>query len=603
MNITKRRWRTAIGAIAIAGSAAVVLAGCSAPKASTISEKTSLSIAQNSAVTSLNPLVSNQYSTYNSNVAYLTSALGFNYYDNTPKLVKNTDFGTYTKESSNPLKIKYTLSSNAQWSDGDPVNAADILLQWASSISKYNNAKGGINFNSVNAGSGLDGITKVPTVSNNGKTVVTTFDKPYVDWEQSLLAPTLPAHIVYQEAFPNKKVSNADADKAVIKAIQDNDTATIGAMAKVWSTKWNVTSMPSDKKLLVTDGPYQVTGFVKNQYITLAKNPNYKGGPTPQVDNLTVRFIADPTAQVQALQNGEVDIISGQATTDTLAAIKKLNTVNYSNSAEASYEHVDLTFNNGGPFDPKTYGGDATKAQEVREAFLKVIPRQEILDKLIKPLNPSAKLDDSTQFLPGSTGYDQTVQQNGMSQLYDSVDIAGAKALLAKAGVSNLTVKFAYPNDNPRRASEFSLIQQSAAQAGITVKDVGSPGADFFQNLGNGSYDACIFAWQYTSLAYTGSQTEFQTGGSSNYQGYSNPSVDALWNKLEYSTGTAAQNRDLQMQIDKKVVGDAATVTIFQFPDVTAWSKQVANVKDNPIGVTVFWNYWQWTSQHKKSSK
>lgn len=602
MNITKRRWRTAIGAIAIAGSAAVVLAGCSAPKASTISEKTSLSIAQNSAVTSLNPLVSNQYSTYNSNVAYLTSALGFNYYDNTPKLVKNTDFGTYTKESSNPLKIKYTLSSNAQWSDGDPVNAADILLQWASSISKYNNAKGGINFNNVNAGSGLDGITKVPAVSNNDKTVVTTFDKPYVDWEQSLLTPVLPAHVVYQEAFPGKKVSNADADKAVIKAIQSDDTSVIGAMAKVWSTKWNVTSMPSDKKLLVTDGPYQVTGFVKNQYISLTKNPNYKGGPAPQVDNLTVRFIADPTAQVQALQNGEVDIISGQATTDTLASIKKLNTVNYSNSAEASYEHVDLTFNNGGPFDPKTYGGDATKAQEVREAFLKVIPRQEIVDKLIKPLNPSAKLDNSTQFLPGSAGYDQTVQQNGMSA-YDNVDVAGAKALLAKAGVTNLTVKFAYPNDNPRRASEFSLIQQSAAQAGITVKDVGTPGATFFPNLGNGSYDACIFAWQYTSLAYTGSQTEFQTGGSSNYQGYSNPSVDALWQKLEYSTGTAAQNRDIQMQIDKKVVADAATTTIFQFPDVTAWSKQVANVKDNPIGVTVFWNYWQWTSQHKKSSK
>jgi peptide/nickel transport system substrate-binding protein len=590
-----------VGAIAIAGSAAVVLAGCSAPKTSEISEKTSLSIAQNSAVTSLNPLVSNQYSTYNSNVAYLTSALGFNYYNAKPALTKNTDFGTYSKVSSSPLKVKYTLSSNAKWSDGDPVNAADILLQWASSISKYNNAKGGINFNSVNAGSGLDGIVNVPKVSNGNKTVVATFDKPYVDWEQSLLTPVLPAHIVYQEAFPSKKLSNSAADKAVIKAIKSNDTAVLTKLATAWSTKWNVTSMPTDKKLLVTDGPYQVSNFVKNQYITLKKNDSYKGGPAPKVDNLTVRFIDDPTAQVQALQNGEVDIISGQATTDTLAAIKKLSSVNYSNTAESSYEHIDLTFNNGGPFDPKTYGGDAAKALDVRQAFLKVIPRQEIVDKLIKPLNPKAKLDNSTQFLPGSTGYDQTVKQNGQSA-YDKVDIAGAKALLAKAGVSHLTVKFAYPNDNPRRASEFSLIQQSAARAGITVKDDGSPSTDFFTNLGNGSYDASIFAWQYTSLAYTGSQVEFQTGTSSNYQGYSNKSVDALWNKLEYSTGSAADNRAILMQIDKKVVADAATTTIFQFPDVTAWSKNVSNVQDNPIGVTVFWNYWQWTSKNKATS-
>ena len=31
-----------------------------------------------------------------------------------------------------------------------------------------------------------------------------------------------------------------------------------------------------------------------------------------------------------------------------------------------TYEHVDLVFTNGGPFDPATYGGDAAKALKVR---------------------------------------------------------------------------------------------------------------------------------------------------------------------------------------------------------------------------------------------
>ena len=47
---------------------------------------------------------------------------------------------------------------------------------------------------------------------------------------------------------------------------------------------------------------------------------------------------------------------------------------------QASHEHVDLTVNNGGPFDPATYGGDEAKALAVRQAFLKTIPRQEIVD-------------------------------------------------------------------------------------------------------------------------------------------------------------------------------------------------------------------------------
>lgn len=594
--------RRAVVALAAVTAAGVVLAGCSAPTGSEINEKTSMSVASNSAVTSLNPLIANQYSTYNSNVAYMYQGLGFNYYDATPKLQKNTMYGTYKKLSSDPLKVEFTLSKNAKWSDGTQINGADMLLQWVSNISKYNDPKGAVNFGSVNAGSGLDGITQVPVVSNGGLTTTFTFDKPYVDWEVSTFQPQLPAHVVYQEAFPDKKISNADADKAVTKAIQDNDTTTLAALAKAWSTKWVVDTMPTDKKLLVSSGPYQVSAFVKNQYITLTKNPNYKAGPEPKVDNITVRFITDPTAQIQALQNGEVDLVYGQPTTDTLGALKKSSGVKYTQTSSASYEHVDLKMNGGGIFDPKHYGGDATKALEVRQAFLKVVPRQEIVDKLIKPLNPNATLDESTMFLPGAAGYSESVAQNGMNA-YDNVDVAGAKALLAKAGVTNPVVRFTYPNDNPRRVSEFQLIQQSAAQAGFKVVDDGLPGATYFPNLSTATnYDASIFAWQYTSLAYTGNQAAFQTGLGSNYQGYSNANVDKWWGELEYSTGSASDNNGILAKIDKQVVADAATVTIFQFPDLTAWSTKIANVKDNPINVTVFWNFWEWTSQHSTKS-
>ncbi len=84
---------------------------------------------------------------------------------------------------------------------------------------------------------------------------------------------------------------------------------------------------------------------------------------------------------------------------------------------------MDLVQNNRGPFDPATYGGDAEKALKVRQAFLHGLPRQEVVDKLIKPINPDAEVRNSFLERPGPPGYDEIVAQNGSSE-YAQVDPA-----------------------------------------------------------------------------------------------------------------------------------------------------------------------------------
>ncbi|MCU1523405.1 MAG: transporter family substrate-binding protein, partial [Microbacteriaceae bacterium] len=445
-----RGW-TALAAVVAAS--ALVLAGCSAGGGSEVVSGTSVGAAQNGAMTSMNALTATGYSTYNSNISYMFQST-FNYYDSSPKLVKNTQFGSYKVVSKDPLTIKYTINDGVKWSDGTPVNASDMLLAWASSITKNN--KGTVNFGSINAGSGTDLITKTPKFSDNDRSMTVIYDQPYVDWEPlTALNPNLPAHIVWEEAGIDKK-TGTDAQKALVKAIQDNNSADLAKVAKAWNHNWNFTSTPTDKKLLVVDGPYKVTKLTK-QYVTLEANPDYTWGPKPKVAKITVRFIPDQTAQVQALQNGEISVLYGQATADTVKALQGLKGVDTTTSATATFEHVDLTFNNGGPFDPKTYGGDAAKALAVRQAFFKVVPRQEMLDRLIKPLSSTAKLDDSSLFIPGQPGYDKAAANNGSSE-YQKVDVDAAKALLAQAGVTApITVRFAYANDNPRRQGEFQL--------------------------------------------------------------------------------------------------------------------------------------------------
>ena len=151
----------------------------------------------------------------------------------------------------------------------------------------------------------------------------------------------------------------------------------------------------------------------------------------PNIEEITVRFIPDPLAAAQALENGEVDVISPQATADLKTALDAIDGVTVMTGVEGTYEHLDLQFDNGK--NPE----NIFKDPKVREAFLKTIPRQEIVDKLIKPIvGEDALLRSSQIFVPGAEGYDESVANNG-SDAFAEVDIEGAKALLAESGITN----------------------------------------------------------------------------------------------------------------------------------------------------------------------
>jgi peptide/nickel transport system substrate-binding protein len=294
---------------AVVAAGALALSGCSAGSGdqSEIVKGTSITVAQNSGFTSYNGTSATGNSTYNQNILYLTTQW-FNYYDNTPKLINDTKFGTETLVKKDPLTVKYTIAPGVKWSDGTPVTAADLLLDWASSITKYNDPKG-VNFTSVEAGSGLDLVTQTPTISSDGQSMTMVYSKPYVDW-QLALPGGLPAHVVYDHAFPNVKKA-ATANKDFITAVKNNDTAALTKIAKVWSTAFDMTSTPTDKSLILSDGPYIISNITKNASISLVPNKGYTWGPLPHIAKFTFRVIQDPTAQVQALQNGEVSVIEG----------------------------------------------------------------------------------------------------------------------------------------------------------------------------------------------------------------------------------------------------------------------------------------------------
>lgn len=591
-----------IGApIAVAAVAALAVAGCTPQADSGLDEGTSITIAWNQAFYSYNGNTSFGNATANNNITYMALS-GFNYYNNTPELVKDESFGTYEMVSEDPLVVKYTLNEDVKWSDGTPIDAADLLLQWAAlsraldtpdfDPAEFTDPDTGeftdafptdvVYFDSgATPDSGLGLVHETPEIGDDGRSITMTYSAPYVDWELSFAAP-LPAHVMGKNALGLE--DNEEAKQAVIDAIQNEDQEALAGLSAFWNSGFNFTSLPDDPERYLSSGPYVITDFKADQFITLKANSEYVGDNKPAIEEITVRFIPDPLAAVQALENGEVDVISPQATADIKSALDAVDGVTVLTGLEGTYEHVDLTFSNSknGTFDnPK-----------VREAFMKVIPRQEIVDKLIKPIiGDDALVRNSQLFVPGAEGYDDSIANNG-SAAYEEVDIEGAKALLAEAGVTSPEVCILYATNNPRRVNEFQLIQASAAEAGFNVTDCGSD--QWGGLLGTpGAYDASFFGWQSTSLGVTSSGPTFQTGGINNLNFYSNKEVDKLVAELN-TTFDADRQIEIQQEIDKLLWQDGYGVTIFQFPSVTAYSDRIEGVDPSILAPTIFWNVWDW---------
>jgi len=616
--------KAALAAVA-AASALSLVAACSSsdePKDNTststddnagINTDTSVNIAWNQPFYSANGTSITGNATANNVILYLLNS-GFNYYDADLALQQDPSFGTYEKVSDDPLQIKYTFADTATWSDGTPAGPEDLLLEWAAQSGKFNNVEAetdpetgevtnqdeldaGVYFDAASPAVAL--IKDTPVI--DGKSITFTYSKPFADWETAI-GVNLPAHVVAQRALG--ETDAAAASQKLIDAITNNTTADLSKIAKVWSTDFNFAQMPAaaDKDLLVTSGAYTITDFVKDQYITLTANPDYKGDHKAVFNKVTVRYNGDPMGQVQALQNGEVDLINPQATADVLTAVKAISGMEVSSGPEGTYEHVDLQFTNGGPFDPKTYGGDADKAKDVREAFLKTIPRQEIIDKLIKPLDSSAAIRNSFTVVPGSPNYDSIVAASGQTA-FDTVDIDGAKALLKDAGVDKVKVRLLFDPENTRRQNEYQLIKASAEQAGFTVEPY-KVQTDWGTDLSNATkfYDAALFGWQSTSTAVTESDANYRTGGGNNFYGYSNKTVDGLFDQLQVETDQAKQGEILG-KVEAELVKDAFGVTLFQFPGVTAWNPaKIGNVSKLTIAPTIFYGFWQWTAGEAASN-
>ncbi len=593
--MSKNTWRKrALVTGAGVAVTALALAGCTtAPAEETPAESGgTVTIATTNAFTSFNGDTPDANLDTNGMVGYLTGVSGglglggFLRLDKDFSILSNDDFGTIETVSEDPLTVKYTLNEGLTWSDGEPITADDMLVNWAQSSGWFDDAvidgstgeitNGGTQYFTL-AGStaGID-TTAFPEIGDDNMSMTITYSTPFVDYQ--LFNPIgKPAHVLAEKAG----VSLEEFVELVNTLPEGNPeapvapNATLKAAADFWNTGYDVTTMPSDESLLVASGPFIVTDFQAESSITLEKNPEYKGTMSPAYDQLIIRFIGDANAQVTALQNGEVNAIQPQPSADTLTALEA-NSATVHAGNQVAYDHLDLTF--GGVF------ADAN----VREAFLKTIPRQQILDSIITPVNPDAEVLNSQIFLPTDAEYTDAVAASGYDA-FTEPDIEGAKALLAGA---TPTVRILYNTNNPNRVDSFRAIQQSAQQAGFVIEDAGSP--DWSSLLGSGSYDASIFGWVSPGAGNAALPQIFKTNGGGNYNLYTNADVDTLVDESQVTVDNDALQQ-LKIEIDAKTAQDFYGLPLFQTPGLFADNGTVTGIDYFGGQTGIVWNAQEWT--------
>ena len=600
-------------ALAVAAAAALVLGLTQPASAAT---RSTVVIIDSNTFTSLNSSTTEHNLVLNSNVGYMTG-IGFNYYNDKPELIENKTFGSYKIVSKSPFKVKYTVNKGRVWSDGTPITGVDLLLTHVVSSNQYS-IDAGLGdpksktqtpvFDSGGYSRTYNTLIKDVTLAPDRMSVVIEWKSFFPDWE--VYAPGVsPVHALVALAEGKTKLgtnaNNVANKNKFLRAFLAKDTEMLTKIGKVWTNSYNLKEI-NDKTnplLLVANGAMMVESVVRDQRVTLKLNPRYNSGPkTSGVEKIVFVTIADSTAAAQALANKEADMYSAIATADSVAQLNKIKGITLDGAPEATHELIQVRIGAAPGGDPYKgpFAGMSQKAVDLRTAYLLAYPRQEIIDKIVKPVNAKAVVMNAVEYYPTQPNYAKAIAKNGMDKFTDGTQAqrtAKALALVkkyfpdAKAGSDSIKVRLLWGQpDNPRREAQAALVKAALDEAGFDVDITPTVGWSAFTT--DSKFDAAFHAWGKGSLLQAGIYAEFKTGVSD--WGFSNPKFDEIVEELEVGNFTDAQKFSRYVELDSMMADAATHLPIFQWPSLTAYNSDLKNVSPGPLVPNALWNFWEW---------
>ncbi len=526
------------------------------------------------------------YNTYVNNVVHST----FVAFNADGELERNEDFGTFEKTSDDPLTVKYTINEDAVWSDGTPIDFDDVLLQWAAASGKHPSGE-----KDPDTGAETDlfqaastngfGQIELPEGEAGDKEFEFVYSEPYADWESLLSEPMMPAHIAAEQGGMSPEGDGAE----LIDAIKGTDIEALKPVAEFWNTGWNYEAdLPKlpDAALIPSSGPYKLDNAVDGT-LTLVKNDKYWGKEREaKTETLVYKTVVDEEA-VQALQNGDVDVIDPSSpTVDTKSALEQIGeTVTVETGETLTFSHVDLA----------QRPGDVFEDLKVRQAFAKCMPREDMVEKFVKPIEPKGQVMDLREYQPAQPDYKTVLDGAPAATENAELDIEGAKALLSEAGKTEpVKVSLMYASTSQLRADMVALIKASCDKAGFEI--IPQPEEEWASMLAQpGSWDAVLFGWAGSGLVAS-AESIYVSEGEQNFGGYKDEKVDSIWKEIVTNTDPE-KVVEMKTELEQRLAETQYNVVLYANPGINAWNSKVEGVQPNPTQTGLTWNAYEWTKK------
>ncbi|BBA99854.1 putative lipoprotein [Actinacidiphila reveromycinica] len=472
----------------------------------------------------------------------------------------DTDYVTSAKVTAQDPRqvVTYDLNPKAKWSDGRAIGADDFAAQW-----KALGGKDSAFWSARNAG--YDRISAIGRGAGAHQVKV-TFATPYADW-RSLFAPL----------YPKTVTGSADAFNDGVR-----------------------TSLP------VSAGPFTVRAEDADAgTVTLARSDRWWGARA-KLDRIVLTTVARDKRPAQ-LSAGKLDV--AEIDPGELSAAKRAKGVGVRTAPDAAYAQLALNGSSGPLADEK-----------VRHAVARAIDRKKIAASVLEPLGLPAEPLGNHLVLPSQAGYADH------SSALGSADVEQAAALLADAGWQRpaagrtgdqaagpegptrttasgaltvveparaatkngkgLTMRFVLPAGSPTLDRVGGQIARMLSQIGIRTEISKVADDSFFQDhVASGDFDLALYSWPGTAFPATDDTPIFakpvpapdgSLAVAENYTRVGTDQIDQLMARAG-SELDAGQARSLTNQADERIWAAAASIPLYQRPEVVALRTNVAN--------------------------
>ena len=289
-------------------------------------------------------------------------------------------------------------------------------------------------------------------------------------------------------------------------------------------------------------GPYQVASWEKSQQIVMTPNPHWS--QPLAFKQIVIRIIKEASARRLQLEKGDLDLIE-DVPVDQLKALGAAPGVKVVD--EPSFFVTYLYLNNTHrPLDNV----------KVRQAISYAVDYKGIIDGILLGQGVQMRGDVPV----GLWGHDDNAFQY-------SYDPDKAKALLAEAGVKDLTLAYLYAKTDPNWENIGLVLQQDLAPLGIKVEMQENAYPTMRDKLNKGDFDIAVGNWtpDYAdpSMFMNFWFDSKLHGLPGNRAFYTNPKVDELIRAAEIGPTEEARLK-LYNEAQKITVEEAPYVLLFQ---------------------------------------